>query len=230
MDTLEDIIKQGITDIREKKKKKPDTNFILHDAESKHGLSYSCAKSVLDQVIKSKKVIVNEEDSHFINSKANSINKPVNINVSEISDSEEISQHTQPSTKANVFGYEEVNEPASQEGGSFSSFYPDTLIAQIISVGKMADSLAELNRLLQEERSRNSILMEENYSLKLKLRAMAVNNAEKEPGPNNTCTRIADDSSKNDDSNNSNDGNNRNKSTCHQKKTIRKRVTRKRAK
>ena len=226
MDTLEDIIKQVITDIREKKKKKPDTNFILREAESKHGLSYTCAKSVLDQMIKDKKLIVNEEDSHFINSKANSINEPANIT----NDSEKISPHTPPSTKASVLGYEEVNEPASQEGGSFSSSYPDTLIAQFISLGKMADSLAELNRLLQEERSRNSILMEENYSLKLKLGSMAVNNTEKEPGQNNTCTRIANDSSTNNNSNNSNDSNNRNKSTLSSKENNQKKINEKESK
>ena len=181
-------------------------------------------------MIKDKKIIVNEEDSHFINSKANSINETVNISISEISDSEEISPHTPPSTKASVFGYEEVNEPASQEGGSFSSSYPDALIAQFISVGKMADSLAELNRLLQEERSRNSILLEENYSLKLKLGAMAVNNAEKEPGPDNTRTRIADDSSKNNNSNNSNDSNNRNKSILSSKENNQKKINEKESK
>ena len=230
MDLLEGIIKQVIIDIREKKRKKPDTKFILREAESKHGLSYTSAKSVLDQMIKDKKIIVNEEDSHFINSKANSINETVNISISEISDSEEISLHTPPSTKASVFGCEEVNEPASQEGGSFSSSYPDALIAQFISVWKMADSLAELNSLLQEERSRNSILLEENYSLKLKLGAMAVNNAEKEQGPDNTCTRIADDSSKNNNSNNSNDSNNRNKSILSSKENNQKKIDEKESK
>ena len=56
MDTLEDIIKQVIIDIREKKRKKADTKFILREAESKHGLSYTSAKSVLDQMIKDKKI------------------------------------------------------------------------------------------------------------------------------------------------------------------------------
>ena len=181
-------------------------------------------------MIKDKKIIVNEEDLHFINSKANSINETVNVSISEISDSEEISPHTPPSTKASAFGYKEVNEPASQEGGSFSSSYPDALIAQFISVGKMADSLAELNRLLQEERSRNSILLEENYSLKLKLGAMAVNNAEKEPDPDNTRTRIADDSSKNNNSNNSNDSNNRNKSILSSKENNQKKIKEKESK
>ena len=143
--------------------------------------------------------------------------------------SEEISTHAP--TKASEFGYEEVNEPASQEGGSISFSYPDTLITQFISVGKMADSLAELNRLLQKERSRNSILMEENYSLKLKLGAIAVNNAaEKEPGSNNTCTRIADDSSKNNNFNNSNDSNNRNKSTLSSKENNQKKTNEKESK
>ena len=67
MDTSENIIKQVITDIREKKKKKPDMNLILREAESKHGLSNTGAKSVLGQMIKDKKIFVNEEDSHFIN-------------------------------------------------------------------------------------------------------------------------------------------------------------------
>ena len=123
-----------------------------------------------------------------------------------------------------VYGYR------AQEGGSFSSSYPDTLIAQFISVGKMADSLAELNRLLQEERSRNSILMEENYSLKLKLGSMAVNNTEKQPGQNNTCTRIANDSSTNNNSNNSNDSNNRNKSTLSSKENNQKKINEKESK
>ena len=51
MDTLEDIIKQVITDIREKKKKKPDSNLILREAEVKHGLNYKIAKDVLDQMV-----------------------------------------------------------------------------------------------------------------------------------------------------------------------------------
>ena len=86
MDKLEDVVKQVIADIREKKKKQPDTKLILRGAESKHGLSYTCANSVLDQMIQDKKIIVNEEDSHFINSKANATNEPVTITISEISD------------------------------------------------------------------------------------------------------------------------------------------------
>ena len=91
-------------------------------------------------------------------------------------------------------------------------------------------SLAELNRLLQEERSRNSILMEENYSLKLKLGSMAVNNTEKEPGQNNTCTRIANDSSTNNNSKNSNDSNNRNKSTLSSEENNQKKINEKESK
>eukprot|EP00112_Aurelia_sp_Birch-Aquarium-sp1_P022599 Seg642.3 transcript_id=Seg642.3/GoldUCD/mRNA.D3Y31 product="hypothetical protein" protein_id=Seg642.3/GoldUCD/D3Y31 len=84
-----------------------------------------------------------------------------------------------PTTNASGTGYGVANEPASREGSSFSTSYPpDTLTAQITSLGIMVNSLVELNRLLQEERSKNLILMEENYSLKLKLRADAVNDPE----------------------------------------------------
>ena len=70
MDTLEDIIKQVITDVREKKKKKPDSNLILREAEVKHGLNYKTAKGVLDQMIQDNKIIVNTENSHFINNES----------------------------------------------------------------------------------------------------------------------------------------------------------------
>ena len=178
MDTLEDIIKQVITDIREKKKKKPDSNLILREAEVKHGLNYTIAKDVLDQMVQDNKIIVNSENSHFINNKSYSSSQSEVNEIHGSSDSGAILQNSPPITNASSgTGYEVVNEPASQEGGSFSTSYPsNALTAQITSFGKMADSLIELNRLLQEERSKNLILMEENYSLKLKLRADGVNN------------------------------------------------------
>ena len=47
-----------------------------------------------------------------------------------------------------------MNESASQEWGSFFTSYPfNTLTAQITSLGKIADTLIELDRLLQEGRS-----------------------------------------------------------------------------
>ena len=80
------------------------------------------------------------------------------------------SSRTPPTTIASGTGYDVVNESASREGSSFSTSYPpNAWTAQITSLGKMADSLIELNRLLQEERSKNLISMEKNYSLKLKL-------------------------------------------------------------
>ena len=66
-----------------------------------------------------------------------------------------ILQNSPPTTNASGTGYEVVNEPASQERGSFSTSYPsNALIAQITSFGKMADSLIEHNRFLQEKRSK----------------------------------------------------------------------------
>ena len=57
-----------------------------------------------------------------------------------------------------------MNDSTSQEGGSFSTSYPlNALTAQLTSLGEMAHILIELNRLFQEERSNNLILMEENY-------------------------------------------------------------------
>ena len=73
MDALEDIIKHVITDIREKKKKKSDMNVILLEAESRYGLSYTSAKSVLGQMIKDKEIYVNEEGPYVINSKSSTI-------------------------------------------------------------------------------------------------------------------------------------------------------------
>ena len=195
MDTLEDIIKQVIIDIREKKKKKPDSNLILREAEVKHGLNYKTAKGVLDQMVQDNKIIVNTENSHFINNKSHSTSES---DVSEIHGSSDLGvilQHTQPTTNASGKEFEVMNESSSQEGGSFSTSYPlNALTAQITSLGKMADTLIELNRLLQEERSKNLILMEENYSLKLKLRADAVNSSELQTAivpveiPNNSAT------------------------------------------
>lgn len=123
MDTLEDIIKQVITDIREKKKKKPDSNLILREAEAKHGLNYKTAKGVLDQMVQDNKIIVNTENSHFINNKSYATSE---FEINEINDgsgdSGAILQHMPPpSTNASGTGYGVVNEPASREGSSFST-------------------------------------------------------------------------------------------------------------
>ena len=65
-------IKQVIIDIREKKKKRPYSNLILREAEVKHGLNYKTAKGVLDKMVLDNKIIVNTENSHFINTKSHS--------------------------------------------------------------------------------------------------------------------------------------------------------------
>ena len=162
MHTLEDIIKQVITDIRETKKKKPDSNIILREAEVKHGLNYKTAKDVFDQMVQDNKIIVNSENSYFINNKSHSTSESKVNEIHGSSDSGAILQQSPPTTNASGTAYKVVNEPASQERGSFSTFYPppDALTAQITSLGKLAASLVELNCLLQEERSKNLILME----------------------------------------------------------------------
>ena len=127
-------------------------------------------------MVQDDKIIVNTENSHFINNKSHPTSESEVNEVHGSSGSDAILQHTPPTTNASGTGYVVVNESASREGGSLSTSYPpNALTAQITSLGRMADSLIELNRLLQEERSKNLILMEENYSLKLKLRADAIN-------------------------------------------------------
>ena len=104
-------------------------------------------------MVQDNKIIVTSENSHFIHNESHS---SIESEVNEIhgsSDSDAILQNSPPITKTSGTVYEVVNEPASQEGGSFSTSYPpNALTAQITSSGKMADSLIELNRLLQEER------------------------------------------------------------------------------
>ena len=126
-------------------------------------------------MVQDNKLIVNTENSHFINNKSHSTGESEVNEVHGSSGSDAILQHAPHTTNASGM----VNESASQEGGSLSTSYPpNALTAQITSWGKMADSLIELNRLLQEERSKKLILMEENYSLKLKLGADAVKSLE----------------------------------------------------
>ena len=82
MDTWEDIIKQIITEMREKKKN-PDMNLILHEAESKHGLSYTSSKSVLGKMLKEKEICVGEEGSHFINDQSQDLKQYKSIGAGE---------------------------------------------------------------------------------------------------------------------------------------------------
>ena len=104
MDTLEDIIKQVIIDIREKKKKIPDSNLILREGKVKHGLNHKTTKGVLDQIVQDNKIIVNTENSHFINNKSHSTGESEVDDIHGSSDSGSILRHTPPSM--NVCGKE----------------------------------------------------------------------------------------------------------------------------
>ena len=106
IDTLEDIIKQVITDIREEKKKKPYSNLILHEGEVKHGLNYKTAKDVLDQMIQDNKIIANSENSHFISNKSHSTSQSEVNEIHGSSDFGAILQHSPPTTNASGTGYE----------------------------------------------------------------------------------------------------------------------------
>ena len=112
-DILEDIIKQVIIDIQEKKKKAPYSNLILREAEVKNGLNYKTAKGVLDQMAQDNKIIVNTENSHFINNKSYSTSESEINEIYGSIDSDAILQHTPPTTNASGKQF------ASQEGGCF---------------------------------------------------------------------------------------------------------------
>ena len=96
MNTLEDIAKQVMIGIREKKKDKPDSNLILREAEIKHGLNYKTAKGVLDQMVQDNKIIVNTKNPHFINNKSHSTSESEVNEIHGSSDSDASLHHTPP--------------------------------------------------------------------------------------------------------------------------------------
>ena len=178
MDTLEDIIKQVIIDIREKKKKKPDTKFTLREAESKHGPSYTSEKSVLDQtlfLIKDKKITVNEEDSHFINSRSNSINEAVNKTIPLEPEDSKLEDASSPgiiivgASKDRDTGVPHPNPPPPTV---------NTDISMVLStLEALASGLGSTNQLLHQERAFNKAILQENLELKLQIKELEVKNS-----------------------------------------------------
>ena len=67
-------------------------------------------------MVQDNKIIVNSENSHFINNKSHSSSQSEVNEIHGSSDSGAILQNSPPTTNASGTGYEVVNEPASQEG------------------------------------------------------------------------------------------------------------------
>ena len=158
-----------------KRGKKPDTKFILREAESKHGLSYTSAKSVLDEMIKDKKITVNEEESHFINSRSDSINEPVNRTIPLEPEDSKLEDASSPGII--IVGASKDRDtwvphpnPPSPTVNTDNCMVLGTLEA-------LARGLDSTNQLLHQERAFSKAILQENLELKLKIKELEVKNS-----------------------------------------------------
>ena len=162
----EKIIREAITEIREKRHPRPDKESIARRVITRHGLALDAILNTVDKMLDNGNIMnrktSNEEDSFYItNSDRKETVDQVRIDGSR---SKAVSKPTP--TNLHVEGSSNVPTPqltveSSQIGGDIA---PTNWANAVTS---MMENINLLNRLLQEERAKTSNLLEENFSLKI---------------------------------------------------------------
>ena len=178
----EKIIREAITEIREKRHHRPDKESIARLVITRHGLAMDAILNTVDKMLDNGNIMnrktSNDEDSFYITSS----DKKETVDQVRIDGSRSKAVSKPTPTNLHVEGSSNVPTPqltveSSQIGGDIA---PTNWANAVTS---MMENINLLNRLLQEERAKISNLLEENFSLKIlnhdmemKLRSFVLDN------------------------------------------------------
>ena len=193
------MIEEIIKDIREIKRKKPDKKFITREA-AKQGLSKASVTSLLRDMVSTGCLSI-RNGSYFSGKQGSGISdqgtgdtdeEDVNERLVGMETSSPVFDTLLNSTQTTTSHQAESPAPKFQSQPNL----PDISIFQ--TVGQLATSLTELNKLLAKERETNRNLQEENFKFRIQLGLMKTKTAENN-GNNQMVRKEQSDNTENND-------------------------------
>ena len=185
MELLDERYIRSAIDAIRKHQQRPDKTSIAAHLERKHGLSKSAVVHTIDYMLDSAAIYCkprNGKDSYYIFDPLKLCESDSEVIDSEIDFARSSGLHDVDNPQKSLCSPRQSTNTVS-DSDSDESF--DSTFAFINVMGKLADSIKELNKLLCLERERNESLaanlnskMEENLDLKLRIQVLetAVNN------------------------------------------------------
>ena len=193
METVDEKCILSAIDAIRKQQQRPDKVSIAAHLDRKHGLSKSAVTRTIDYMLDSAAIYCkprNGKDSYYIFDPSKLCESDEEVIESEIDFAQSFEPHdvaasTKTTDSSPHQSFRSLRQSINKDSDSDSDAPFDSTFGFLDVMGKLADSIKELNKLLCLEKERNESLaanlnskMEENFEFKLRIQVLesAVNN------------------------------------------------------